>query len=96
MFVLALSVELHLGEVRSLKAKRSVLKSIIEGSRRRYRVAVSEVDHQDTWQRSTIGLVAVSGSSQQVQEIIDECERYIWSFPDIQVLDTQRNWMELE
>ncbi len=39
MHVLALAVELHLPECRSLKAKRSVLKPITEGARRRYNVA---------------------------------------------------------
>ncbi len=96
MHVLALSVELHLSDCRSLKAKRSVLKPVVEGARRRYGVAVAETDHQNTWQRATIGVAAVSGTASHAQEVIDEVERFIWSFPDLHVLSATRTWMELD
>ncbi len=96
MHVLALSVELHLSECRSLKAKRSVLKPVVEGARRRFGVAVAETDHQNTWQRATIGVAAVSGTASHAQELIDEVERFIWSFPDLHVLSATRTWMEFD
>lgn len=96
MHVLALAVELHLPECRSLKAKRSVLKPVIEGARRRFAVAVAETDHQNTWQRASVGIVAVAGSVRHAEEVIDEVERFIWSFPDIQVLSSSRSWMEID
>ncbi len=96
MHVLALTVEMHLSECRSLKAKRSVLKPVIEGARRRFSVAVAETDHQNTWQRSTIGVAAVSASAGHAEEIIDEVERFIWSFPDVHVLSATRTWMEMD
>ena len=72
MFVLALSVELHLPECRSLKAKRSVLKPVTEGARRRYNVAVAETDHQNTWQRASVGVAAVGATASHAQDVIDE------------------------
>ena len=36
----------------SLKDKRAVITPILDGARRRHRVAVAEVGHQDRWQRS--------------------------------------------
>ena len=96
MHVLALAVELHLPECRSLKAKRSVLKPIIEGARRRVAVAVAGADHQNTWQRGSVGIVAVAGSVRHAEEVIDEVERFIWSSPDIQVLSSSRSWMEID
>lgn len=95
MHVLALAVELHLPECRSLKAKRSVLKPVIEGSRRRFAVAVAETDHQNTWQRATVGVVAVAGTARHAEEVIDEVERFIWSFPTLHVLSSSRTWMEI-
>jgi uncharacterized protein len=47
--VATLELDLHLPAARSLKAKRSVLRPLIEGLRHRYQVAVAEVDHQDLW-----------------------------------------------
>ena len=96
MHVLALTIELHLGECRSLKAKRSALKPIVEGARRRFSVAVAETDHQNTWQRSTVGVVAVSASARHAEEVIDEVERFIWSFPSVNVLSASRTWMEID
>lgn len=96
MHVLALTVELHLSECRSLKAKRSVLKPVIEGTRRRFSVAVAETDHQNTWQRATIGVAVVSASSRHAEEVIDEVERFIWSFPNLNVLSASRTWMEID
>lgn len=96
MHVLTMRVDLHLGESRSLKAKRAALKPIIEGARRRFGVAIAEVDHADTWQRSSIGVAVVSNSPHHATEVIDEVERFIWSMPDIQVLGVERQWLEVE
>ncbi|MCB1004365.1 MAG: DUF503 domain-containing protein [Acidimicrobiales bacterium] len=96
MHVLALSVELHLPECRSLKAKRSVLKPVTEGARRRFGVAVAETAHQNTWQRAAVGVAVVSATPRHAEEVIDEVERFIWSHPDVQVLSATRSWMEVD
>jgi uncharacterized protein YlxP (DUF503 family) len=94
--VLALTVDVHLPECRSLKAKRSVLKSVIESSRRRFGVSVAETDHQDTWQRAEIAVAVVSSSARHAVEVIDEVERFVWSVPELQVLSVTRRWMEYD
>lgn len=96
MHVLALRIELHLPAAQSLKDKRGHLRSIIDGGRRRFDVAVAEVDHQDTWQRSAIGVAAVSSSATLAEKVIDDVERFIWSFPEVEVLDGVRHWMETD
>lgn len=87
-------VELHLPESRSLKSKRALVKPILEGARRRFLVAAAEVDHQDHWQRASLGLAAVSGSISHIEEVLDEVERFVWSHPDVEVLETTRSWLE--
>ncbi len=89
-------VDLHLGESRSLKAKRAVLKPIIEGARRRFGVAIAEVDHADVWQRASIGVAVVSNTPHHATEVVDEVERFIWSVPDVQVLGVERQWLEVD
>lgn len=96
MHVLAMRVDLHLGECRSLKAKRSVLRPLVEGARRRFDVAVAEVDHEDTWQRATIGVAVVANSPHHATEVIDGVERFIWATPGIQVLSMERQWLETD
>ena len=89
-------IDLHIPESRSLKAKRAVVKPIVEGLRRRFHVAVAEVDHQDQWQRAGIGVAAVASSPAHVADILDEVERWVWSNPDVQVLSMERTWLDGE
>lgn len=94
MHACALSIELHLPDCRSLKAKRSVVKPIVEGLRRRYQVAAAEVGHADSWQRAELGVAVVSGSQHHAADVLDEVERFVWSFPEVQVLSISRSWLE--
>ena len=96
MHVLALSIELHLPESRSLKSRRAVVKPLVEGLRRRYGVSAAEVAHQQTWQRVEIGVAVVSGTVHHATEVIDEVERFVWSHPEVQVLSMSRSWLEVD
>ena len=90
----AVEYDLHIPESRSLKAKRAVVKPIVEGLVRRYHVSAAEVDHLDQWQRSVIGVAVVSGSYSHACDVLDGCDRFVWSFPEIEVLATERRWLE--
>ncbi len=94
MFVLAYEVELHIGVSRSLKDKRQVLRSILDGARHRYGVAAAEVGFQDQWQRALLGFAVVASSARQATEVIDEVDRFVWSRPDLDVLSCDRRWLE--
>jgi uncharacterized protein YlxP (DUF503 family) len=96
MHIASLTVELRLGESRSLKEKRSVMRPIIDGARRRFAVAAAEVGHQDAWRQSTVGFAAVSSSASHAAEVLDSVERFVWSFPEIEVLSSHRRWMSDE
>ena len=93
MFVLALEVDLHIAHAQSLKDKRGVIRSIVDGARRRYHVAAAEVGDENVWQRAQLGFAAVSNSQQHTTELIDEVSRFVWSFPEIAVLDEERTWL---
>lgn len=94
MHVCAVEIDIHIPQSTSLKAKRSVLNSLIETVSHRYPVAIAEVDHQNIWQRSSIGVAAVSSSPKMVEQILDDVERYVWSIPEIAVGSATRTWLE--
>ncbi len=94
MFVLALEVDLHIAEARSLKDKRSVVKSLVEGAKKRYGVAAAEVGYQQQWQRVLLGFAVVAPSEGHAREVMDEVDRFVWSHPEVQVLATERRWLE--
>jgi uncharacterized protein YlxP (DUF503 family) len=96
MPVAALTVDLHLPLVHSLKEKRAVLKPILEGAHRRYRVASAELAHQDSWQRATLGFAAVASTEGHAEEVLAAVERFVWSFPEVDVLDATRAWLEVD
>jgi uncharacterized protein YlxP (DUF503 family) len=55
-------IEILIYESYSLKEKRHVLKSIIERIKSRFNVSVAEVDFNDIWNKSVIGIATVSNS----------------------------------
>ena len=94
MHVLALRVELHLAQATSLKAKRAVVKHLVETARRRFGVAAAEVGHQDRWQRAELGFAAVSGRPGHAEEVVDRVERFVRAHPEIEVLRAERSWLD--
>ena len=70
-----LTLEIHLPNAHSLKEKRHVLLSLKDRLRNKFNVAVAEMDHQDLWQRSTIGVVSISSSDQNLRQVLDGAER---------------------
>ena len=96
MHVGAVSFDLHLPQVHSLKEKRAVIRPILDGARNRYRVAAAEVGVQDRWQRARLGMAAVAGSPSHVEDVLAQVERFVWSFPEVEVVQAQRGWVELD
>ena len=76
-----LTLEIHLPDARSLKDKRQVLRSLKDRLRARFNVAVAELDHQETWQRSQVGVVSLSSDpahlEQSLQAVFDEAEQVL-------------------
>ncbi|RLC95429.1 MAG: DUF503 domain-containing protein [Chloroflexi bacterium] len=82
------TISLRLPENHSLKDKRKVLKSIITRVRGRYNVAIAEMDDQDMWQLSTLGVAYLSNDGQQIDKVLSKVVEFITqSRLDIEVLD---------
>ena len=94
MYVGALEIEIHLPATRSLKAKRSVVRHLVETSRQRYGVSVSEVAHHDRWQRAGLGFSVVAPSAAHAQHLLEQVERFVWSHPEFEVISVERHWFD--
>lgn len=86
--------DLFLPDCHTLKHKRAVVRPIVDGLRRRYRVASAEVGSLDKWQRAEVAVAVVAGSEAHVLDVLGEVERFVWSFPEVQVLSSHRSWLE--
>ncbi|MFQ6037072.1 MAG: DUF503 domain-containing protein [Candidatus Aminicenantales bacterium] len=60
MIIGLLVLEIHIPYARSLKEKRKTLNSLRDRVRKRWNVALSEVDYLQKWQRSRIAIVSVN------------------------------------
>ena len=72
----------------SLKEKRHVVKGLTAGIRQKFNVSVAEVDHHDLWQRTAIGVSAVSRESYHVKKVLQQVERYIATWPRVEFIDS--------
>lgn len=90
--VLEIEVRIPLGD--SLKAKRSVIRPILDGAHRRFGVSSAEVERQDDWDAAVLAFATVSGSTSQVDEVLDSVDRFVWSFPEVDVVTTERYWVD--
>jgi uncharacterized protein YlxP (DUF503 family) len=89
----AFEVEIRIPASQSLKDRRQVVRSLVSVARERFHVSAAEVGGQDTWQRATLGFAVVGSEGRIVQQTVDELERYLWSRPEIEVLDCALHWM---
>jgi uncharacterized protein YlxP (DUF503 family) len=71
-----------------------VVRSVVDGARRRFSVAAAEVGGQDTWQRVVLGFAAVASTASGAEGVIDQVERFVWSHPELEVLATERRWLD--
>ncbi len=90
MYVGTLRFDLLLGEVRSLKQKRSIVRPIVAELRRRGSVAVAEVGHLDLYRRAMIGVAVVSATPARCVELLDACERLVSARPEIELLSAKQ------
>lgn len=94
MYVAALRIDLHLPGVGSLKEKRSVVRPLVESSRRRFGVSVSEVADHDLWRRASLGFAVVAPDPGFADDLLQRIETHVWSHPEVEVLSSERFWLE--
>lgn len=94
MMAAVLRIELRIPQAQSLKAKRSALRPVVDGLRRLASLSVAEVDHHDVWQRSSVGVAVVAPDGGHLQRLLDDVERYLDRFDEIEVLALAVSYLE--
>jgi uncharacterized protein len=77
LFIGVARIDLRIPACGSLKGKRHVIKGITGGLRSKFNAAVAEVDYQDVWQRSSLGISVVSDTAFHAEKMLREIERHI-------------------
>ena len=87
MFVGVLQIELLLRGNTSLKAKRQVLRSIKDRTRRKFNVSVAEVGHNDLWQRALLGICCASNDKVHANRMLSEVVNFVERNFEVELLD---------
>jgi uncharacterized protein YlxP (DUF503 family) len=91
MYVATLSLDVLLGDVRSLKQKRAVVRPLVAELRRRYPgVAVAETGHLDLHRRAEIGVAVVSATPGNAMQVLTQCEQLVARRPEIELLSARQ------
>ena len=90
MYVGTLCFDLLLGDVRSLKEKRSVIRPIVAELHRKFAVSVAETGEQDLHRRSEIGIAMVSGDLGHLKDVLGRCERWMAARPEVELLSARQ------
>lgn len=93
MYVGALTLDLLLGEVRSLKQKRSVVRPIVAELRRTFAVSAAEAGHLDLHRRALLGVSVVAVDRAHCVEVLDACERLVAGHPEIELLSARQQFL---
>ena len=78
-------VSAFIGESHSLKDKRHVLKSVKDRVHDRFNVSIAEVDDNDLWQKTELGIAVVSNDTKHALSVLQEVERFLKTHPGLVV-----------
>ncbi|NOZ62487.1 MAG: DUF503 domain-containing protein [Calditrichaeota bacterium] len=87
MFIGVGQIELFIPESGSLKSKRFVLKSIKTKVRNKFNAAIAEVENNEKWQRTTLGISTVSNDQKMVRSVLNKIVNFIENDYRVEVID---------
>ena len=91
MWIGWIEFDLLLGDVHTLKQKRSILRPLIAELSRRTEAAAAEVGSQDLHRRAAVGVSVVSADIDHVRRVLDSAERLVADHhPELTLLSARR------
>lgn len=87
MLVGCLQVELLIPESSSLKSKRMILSSLKKRLRNKFNVSTAEIDSNDLWQRTTLGIAMVSNKHRFLDQALTQALNFIEEQSQTEVID---------
>lgn len=81
------SIDIHIPESGSLKNKRHFLKGIKDRVKNKFNVSIAEVDHNDLWQRATLGVSVVANQKQFANRVLSQVVDFVGRENGVLILD---------
>jgi hypothetical protein len=88
-----LTLELRLENSFSLKDKRQVVRSLKDRLRRKFNVAIAEIDYQELWQRAALAAVTVSSDHSYAEKLLQSVEQEAASLLGSELAGSRVEWL---
>ncbi len=88
MIVGLLTLDLHIPEANSLKTKRMAIKSLIDRIKNKFNVSIAEVDAQNLWQRSVIGISMVANETVIINKVFEKIRTLVLDTHSVELIDS--------
>ena len=94
MVVGTVTMDLLLGDVHSLKQKRSIVRPVVAELRRRFEVSAAETGDLDRHRRCELAVAVVTSTHGHAVEVLDACERLVAGRPELELLGVRRRVLD--
>lgn len=88
MIVGLLTLDLHIPEANSLKSKRLIIKSLIDRVKNKFNVSIAEVDGNDLWQRSVLGIAYVANETVIINKVFEKIKNLVLNTHSVELIDS--------
>ncbi|WP_028279853.1 DUF503 family protein [Arthrobacter sp. H5] len=96
MWIGFIEFDVLLGDVHSLKGKRSVLRPLVSDLRRKFDVSAAEVGNQELHRRAEIGAGLVGSDRHHIVDVLDSVERLVAGRPELELVSARRRILNSE
>ena len=90
MWIGWLEFDLLLGDVRSLKQKRSVIRPVVAELQRKFSASAAETGSHELYRRAGIGMAIASADHRHTVDLLDAAERLVAAHPEFELLSVRR------
>lgn len=87
MIVGIIQISLVIPYSSSLKEKRMVLKSLFQRVKNNFNVSIAEVEHNDFWQKSMIGVSMVGNEKPYVESVLSKVVDFVRKSNGVELAD---------
>lgn len=87
MIIAVLKVDLYLHGASSLKDKRTIIRGIKDRLNNKFNVSLAEVDFQDKWQRTQLGIVQVGSDFKYLEKSMNSIFKILDSNPLAEIVE---------
>ena len=90
MWIGWIEFDILLGDVHSLKTKRSIVRPLVADLRRTFSVSAAETGSLDLHRRAGVGVSLVAADSRHIIDVLDTVENFVAGRPEIDLLSARR------